>query len=185
MQTTGPHDLHRLRRVAINPFFSKRQINILWPYILSKCENLSARIEGAFHSNTVFPLTNALGCFTFDVITEYSFGNCSDELKKPDLSPEINKVREQQIGQVHVITHFPWLLSFMNSWPQWLQKLLQPGVAHILNFQKVRASDGYWYFLDNMADFLTRGLKTKFSSQLIIEAKDPTRQRIKPSSTSF
>ncbi|RQM08076.1 hypothetical protein DH86_00001413, partial [Scytalidium sp. 3C] len=24
----------------------------------------------------------------------------------------------------------------MNSWPQWLQKLLQPGVAHILNFQK-------------------------------------------------
>ncbi|KAH8807528.1 cytochrome P450 [Xylogone sp. PMI_703] len=135
IQTTAPHDLHRLRRIAVNPFFSKRQISLLWPYILSRCEKLCSRMEEAYDNNTVFPLTSAFGCLTFDVITEYSFGKCANELDSPSLSPEIAKVREQQIGQVHVVTHFPFLLTFMNAWPEWLQRALQPGIAHILHFQ--------------------------------------------------
>ena len=87
VQVTGPHALHKIRRTVINPFFSKRQIVLLWPYILSEAEKLCPSLYDIADTSTVFLLTRAFGCFSLDVITEYAFGNCFNALDNLEISP--------------------------------------------------------------------------------------------------
>lgn len=44
---TVSHNLHRLRRGSLNPFFSKRSVNQMEPLIVAKIEQLSKRFETA------------------------------------------------------------------------------------------------------------------------------------------
>ncbi|CAG8901781.1 unnamed protein product [Penicillium egyptiacum] len=41
------HDLHRVRRAALNPFFSKRAIQSLEGMIVEKVKRLESRLAGA------------------------------------------------------------------------------------------------------------------------------------------
>lgn len=123
VQVTGPHALHKVRCTAINPFFSKCQIVLLWPYILSKAEKLCTSLQDIADTRTVFLLTRAFGCFPLDAITEYGFGNCFNALNNPEISPPLVGIVEHLMEQVHVVTHIPLLLAFTNASPAWLQKL--------------------------------------------------------------
>ena len=67
------HALHKIRRSAISPFFSKRQIVLIWPYILSKPEKLCISLQDIADTSTVFVLTRAFGCFSLDVINQVCF----------------------------------------------------------------------------------------------------------------
>jgi hypothetical protein len=48
IQATVPHTLHRLRRQPLNQFFSKRQVLLLWPLIVEKCEKLCQKIDETY-----------------------------------------------------------------------------------------------------------------------------------------
>jgi len=60
---TVDHDMHRMRRAAMNPFFSKASVRRLQPIIHERIEKLMSRIEGFQSSGE--PLTISLAYVAF------------------------------------------------------------------------------------------------------------------------
>lgn len=60
---TIQHELHRKRREALNPFFSKKSVQSLGPMIASKTKLLCDRLDG--HLNSQMPLSLTEVYFAF------------------------------------------------------------------------------------------------------------------------
>ena len=69
---TVGHDLHRIRRAAINPFFSKQKVAALQPVIQQLVDKLCNKFEKCKGTGEVIPMECAFDAFTMDVITEYA-----------------------------------------------------------------------------------------------------------------
>lgn len=136
LQATGPHELHKIRRVALNPFFSKRQVLLLWPYIIEKCATLHQKIE-EWDTEKPLNLSKALGCFSIDVVTEYAFGQSFNDFENEDFFSSLTATMDELLYRVHVITHLPWILNMMASMPKWVQRMLNPGMLVIHQYHTV------------------------------------------------
>ncbi|KAJ9618652.1 hypothetical protein H2203_008856 [Taxawa tesnikishii (nom. ined.)] len=77
-----PHDLHRLRRGALNPFFSKRAITKVEPLIVDRIERLCGRFSSVTETNKVIRLDHAYMTLTMDVVTHCCYGTSFDYLKE-------------------------------------------------------------------------------------------------------
>jgi cytochrome P450 len=61
---TGPHDLHKLRRSALNPFFSKGSVRKLQPVIDTKTNQLLDRFGDFQRTGDVVVLNHAFAALT-------------------------------------------------------------------------------------------------------------------------
>ncbi len=138
-QATGPHFLHKIRRTALNPFFSRRQVLLLWPYITQKSSILCQKIDDSY-CGTDRPLSigKAFGCFSIDVITEYTFGDPFEDMENEEFESGLTKVMDQLLEGVHFVTQLPWVLRVMNACPLGIQEWVQPGLAVVNKYHKVR-----------------------------------------------
>ena len=82
---TIEHDLHKLRRSQLNPFFSKASIRTLEPLIISKVDRLCACIEQIGDKSQVVSLTHAFVALALDVISRVCFGYSYDFLERQEL----------------------------------------------------------------------------------------------------
>ena len=62
--TTADYNLHKKRREALNPFFSKRNVLHLEPIIMGKINQLCQLIEDHSRRSTVVNLSDAFFAFT-------------------------------------------------------------------------------------------------------------------------
>ena len=136
--SSAEHDVHHHRRVALNPYFSKRQINDLTPYIQERavqlCERLLREYKG---TSKVVPINDAWAAFTTDVIMHYGFAWSYDCLSRQDfIAPFTNSIRELVLF-VHVAGHFPLFLKFLQSVPDSVVGIINPGMQPVFRFQNV------------------------------------------------
>jgi hypothetical protein len=61
---TDPHDLHRIRRSALNPFFSKGSIRNLQPLINAKVDQILERFADLQKSGDILVVNHACAAFT-------------------------------------------------------------------------------------------------------------------------
>lgn len=84
---TTDHDLHRLRRSALNPFFSKRSVARLEPVIQANVDRLCQRLADSSGTGQPVNLSDAFTCLAADVIGSYAFGQSYGFLETPDFHP--------------------------------------------------------------------------------------------------
>ncbi|KAI9783704.1 MAG: hypothetical protein M1839_003552 [Geoglossum umbratile] len=133
---TSSHRLHRLRRGALNPFFSKRMVTLLEPVIQSKAARLCSRIA-EFKGGTVpLPIRMAYGCLTTDVITEYAMKRSYGHLEDKDFARLWCKTLVSSARAVHLAKHLPWLYPVMKRAPEWFVQSVNPGLGVLFRFQK-------------------------------------------------
>lgn len=60
---TNPHDLHRTRRSAMNPFFSKQSVRSLQPVIDTKIDQLIERIDDFRRTGEVLTLNHMFAAY--------------------------------------------------------------------------------------------------------------------------
>ncbi|KOC07349.1 benzoate 4-monooxygenase cytochrome P450 [Aspergillus flavus AF70] len=106
---TVDHDVHRMRRAALNRFFSKRSVQEHEQMIMNKIETLCGRFAEACRTGDVVSLTFACGALTMDVISAYAFGADTDNLTRQDFGAEYLEAYSKlsQFGPVG--RQFPWL----------------------------------------------------------------------------
>jgi hypothetical protein len=81
---------------------------LLWPYILEKSEKLCSILESSYcQDKKPLNLRKAFGCFGLDIVTEYCFGKCFNDLEKPDFLSNLIPVMQYLLQKVHIITHSP------------------------------------------------------------------------------
>lgn len=160
---SAEHHVHRVRRAALNPFFSKRKIAQHSPNIQHHMNRLARRVTEEFVGNgSVLNLNNMWGAFTSDIVVGYTLEKPYDFILEPDfraafsdamyvLSPPSpgrkqkrqettlttpNKNRESLTDPVHFITQFPWMIKSLQKLPDWLVVLLSPPMRDVIAFNK-------------------------------------------------
>jgi hypothetical protein len=135
---TVDHDLHRVRRAAINPFFSKSNVRKLENIIQLKASKVLDYMIALEDTGKPLTLTHLYGAFTSDVIVEYAFGESHNNLGKDNLNDKFF----QMMGSIHHIgpaaKQFGWLLPILLSIPEWITSRLDPGMAAFAEMQNVR-----------------------------------------------
>lgn len=134
---TVPHDLHRLRRNALNPFFSKQAIGRMEPLIRSLIEKLCTRFEQFQQTGEPVKVLDAFAALTTDVITSYCFGTSYGCLNDPNWKSEWPQAMVESTRSCHINKQFKWLFPAMKATPEWIVQLINPPIMNIINFQKV------------------------------------------------
>ena len=130
--STVPHDVHRMRRAALNPFFSKRSVTQLEPIIREKVEKLASRFEAAAKTREVIRFDAAYMALTMDVITQYAYARSYDYLSEPDFKLEWKNTLMGGFEMGATMRHLPW----MAKTPDWLVKVINPGMMMFFSWQR-------------------------------------------------
>lgn len=121
------HDLHRLRRSAINPYFSKRSITAVEPLIKTKISLLGKIFHNHLTDSTPVDLRVVFSSLTLDIISDYCYGESFGALTDDKLA-EIWSVTLTRIMSITtILMHFPFLLGVMGWLPD---SLAGPVLVH-------------------------------------------------------
>ena len=132
---TVDHELHRTRRAALSPFFSKLSVQRLEPVVQSVVDKLVSRMHDLKGSGTCINLIDAFSAFTGDVIWQYALDKSIGFMDHPDFAPDWHKTIMDLSENGYTIEHFTWLEPIMRSMPLWLTKLISPGMMPLINQQ--------------------------------------------------
>lgn len=131
------HALHRARRAAVNPYFSRAAIAQLEAESIRAkvdllCEQLRKHASSSSSGGAekgVVDMGAAMTALTLDVISEYCYGDCYDCLQDPAFAPEWKRAMQGGFDATNVTKHFIWLLRLVNSLPAWLAVKMNPDIA--------------------------------------------------------
>ncbi|KIW07999.1 uncharacterized protein PV09_00945 [Verruconis gallopava] len=115
---TADHDHHRLRRGAVNRFFSKASITNLNPTIHDLTQRLCNKLLE--RSPEPFDITNAYSCFTTDVVTFYCFGQKKGFLDQDDFVPNLRNAIIGGCKMLPTVRQWPTIFGLVQSVPEFV-----------------------------------------------------------------
>jgi cytochrome P450 len=90
--STGPNEIHRIRRGRLNPFFSRQNVLETESVVQGAATKLVNLTKKKFAENLPVDLHHAFRAISLDVITEYAFGQSYNLLDKDDIGLEFFKM---------------------------------------------------------------------------------------------
>lgn len=128
-------EVHRERRAAVNPFFSKKAIGQFESDIKKRLDQFCQHLERARETGRIVPLDAGFSALTSDLIHQYAFGFNSGNLEQEDFNENTRDGFIALFRGAHISYFFPVLPAIMGSLPlSWLKKLSP--FAHVLAVQK-------------------------------------------------
>ncbi|KAL9003590.1 MAG: hypothetical protein Q9188_003556 [Gyalolechia gomerana] len=108
MSTSGsiPHDLHRLRRDALTPFFGRENVSGFTSVIETKIEKLETHLASAYESKNLINLSDLYYALARDIVFSYSFGLESQYLDSEDAAAELRESMTSLLQGVKISRHF-------------------------------------------------------------------------------
>ncbi len=137
--STADSTLHRTRRAALNPFMSARRIQSHEPLIQAKvdqvCDRLNAEYVGKEKELT---LNDLFGCLAADVVMEIAFGHSYNLIAMPNFLHPFTLSSANTARTVHIVTHFPWVVTLTESLPESLLMAVSEQLRPIILYRRVR-----------------------------------------------
>ncbi|KAI2628686.1 putative cytochrome P450 [Hypoxylon sp. NC1633] len=133
---TVNHNHHRLRRGAVNRFFSKASVTKLEPTIHNKIDKLCHQLSTHIGDKNPVQLNMAFSCLTTDVVTTYAFAKCYDFLDDATFEHNFHApiVAGTDLGPY--IKQFRFIFPLMKSLPDSWVTALNPKMGIYLQFQR-------------------------------------------------
>ncbi|KAF2129626.1 cytochrome P450 [Dothidotthia symphoricarpi CBS 119687] len=122
---TTEHSVHRVRRGALNPFFSERKITQYSPQVQNHLDRLCNRNESEF-----------VGAFASDIVVGYCPEKPYDFILNPDFRAQFSDAMVDLLDPIYFITQFPWTIKSLKLLPDWLVVLLSPPMWSVMTFNK-------------------------------------------------
>ncbi len=139
---TSNHDLHRVRRAALNPMFSRRQVQEgFQPVIREKVNKLCSKVAENGVDDSIVLLDRAYCAFSGDVITQFAFAECYNHLDSPAFKETLLEGFKATAALSHVMLYFPWLRHLMKTMPEWFILKSQPLLVFVFGMQQVSLAD--------------------------------------------
>ncbi|KAL9091072.1 MAG: hypothetical protein Q9165_004999 [Trypethelium subeluteriae] len=137
MGAARTHELHRKRREALNPFFSRRSVIDYESTIRSKIDQLAFVFEHHKKSGQVINLSNIYYALANDIVMRYSFGHDDNLLDDEQKAGTLRKNISELLLGVKVNQHFPWIVATLDSLPFFIAKnIMPPGVLDMKAFAR-------------------------------------------------
>ena len=134
---TVPHNLHRLRRGVLNPFFSKRSILALENLIQERVDKLCAAMSRPEDIKKPIDLGLAYTALTVDVISHYAFGEPYGLVERPGFSPEWKDMVWSIMESFALVRNVPWLPAVLKALPNGVTVFLDKGMTFYLKMERV------------------------------------------------
>ncbi|KAG4418059.1 hypothetical protein IFR04_008796 [Cadophora malorum] len=132
---TNDHDLHRIRRAAVHPFFSKGAVRKLQPIIEERVEALMGRFRGFQASGEPVPLNYAFSAYTNDIAQEYAFARSDHRIDQDDFEPTFHDASVAGSTGGALIKQYPWILPLMKVLPDSFMTWLDPNMKSFFDLQ--------------------------------------------------
>ncbi|KAL4979754.1 putative benzoate 4-monooxygenase cytochrome P450 [Aspergillus desertorum] len=133
---TQSHELHRIRRSALNQFFSKRSVTDLLPVMQRPVSILRERLREASKTGETLNMKYMYAAVTLDIISDYCFARDPFYIHQSDFGrkgfDDVDSFLTVSILNIHI----PWLMRFTYSLPDRINKILAPAMADILDFRR-------------------------------------------------
>ncbi|KIW03319.1 uncharacterized protein PV09_05530 [Verruconis gallopava] len=138
MATVGTvdHDIHRQRRTALNPFFSKKSISGIEPSIQAhviKLYRILVSFKGTGH---IVNLSDAFACLSADIISDCAFGETYGLVGSPDFAPEWRKFMMDLSLGTHLMKQFGWAYQLLMATFPWVLTRLHPLSRKLFQLRK-------------------------------------------------
>ncbi|EXJ64290.1 hypothetical protein A1O7_00626 [Cladophialophora yegresii CBS 114405] len=133
---TPDHNLHRMRRAAMNPYFSKAKVRALQPRIQSILDNLMTRFREFQDSREPMTVSLAYAALANDIVQEYAFARSDNRLLAHDFDPSFKEAGEAGAKIGHFVKQMPWVLTLMKVLPDSVQIALNPVMASYIKLNK-------------------------------------------------
>jgi hypothetical protein len=144
--TTSNH-LHRIRRAALNPLFSRKRVLELEDLVHEKAGKLDTRLRRAAGHQESIDLHHGLRAVSVDVITDYAFDSCYCLLDREDLGLKHFDMIRQLAPAICFFQFWPWLQPVAKSMPIWLAGKLNSNLKGLLKMQLVYTTLSFLSFL--------------------------------------
>ncbi|RYC62790.1 hypothetical protein CHU98_g3420 [Xylaria longipes] len=132
---TSDHALHRLRRRALNPSFSKRAISERAEIIQKQMDVVCQRLKAEFqNTDRILVVNDMWGCWTADIVTEYCFERRYNFVQEPNFKSPFVRALVDLLDGVHWITQFPWLTTMMDWMPDTVVGWIVPRMKTVIVF---------------------------------------------------
>lgn len=135
--STGSPDLHRARRAALNPFFSRRNVLYLEDIVHQKVEKLAFHMQSAFGTTGQIDLHYGFRAVSVDAISDYAFDNCFGLLDQPGFGKGFFEMIRGFGPATLFFQQFPTVRRMALYLPLWLAKLISAPLGNMLSHQKV------------------------------------------------
>ncbi|KAL4864238.1 hypothetical protein BDV12DRAFT_176445 [Aspergillus spectabilis] len=132
---TASHELHRIRRSALNPFFSKRSVQNLLPVMQRPIKILCDRLCTASDKGLTVNLKYIYAAVTLDIINDYCFARDPVYILKPDFGGRGFEKIDNFLKMSLLNIHIPWAIRLTYSLPERLKRILAPDMADTLDFR--------------------------------------------------
>ncbi|CRG89588.1 Trichodiene oxygenase [Talaromyces islandicus] len=122
--TTASNELHRVKRAALNPLFSRKRVLELEEVVQSNVTKLESRIRSALSEEGHIDLHHGFRAISVDVISDYAFNKSYQFLDEADFGVSFfNMIRDFGPG-FWFFQQFPALQPIAFGLPFWLVKIL-------------------------------------------------------------
>lgn len=101
--------MHRIRRAALNPFFSKQSVGRLEDIIQLSIDRLYFRLGCSADSGLPVNLSDAFTAVSGDVISSYTFGESYNLVEQDEFAPEWRTLMLVRIRLFSAIPRQPYL----------------------------------------------------------------------------
>ena len=128
---TASPELHRIRRAAIAPFFSKANVLRLEAKVQARVKQLCERLEEHKLGRKSVDISNAYRCLATDVVTEYAAPRTRNFLGTPDFAAAFNRVLRDFSELMLWHRHFPIVFPIMTSIPRSVIAWMDPSGANV------------------------------------------------------
>ncbi|KAL8696037.1 MAG: hypothetical protein Q9224_003006 [Gallowayella concinna] len=129
--STISHELHRSRRGAVAPFFSKALVQQFEPSVQAMIQKLASRLDKLKETGTIINMIDMYPCLTSDIICQYAFGAPYGYLEMPEFAPLWHKAVMDASEGFHFFKQFPWLESALRKIPQRIVRIMVPNLASL------------------------------------------------------
>ncbi|QDS72870.1 hypothetical protein FKW77_007434 [Venturia effusa] len=134
--STVDHYTHRMRRKALNPFFSDKKISDFQPVIRTKLLKFCRKLADYQRHGRILPMNRGWMALTTDTITEYAFGRAYNHLDSPDFQDTMEEALQAIYTTGQFALHFPIVFPILDSLPDWFVMRVQPVLQPVVGLRK-------------------------------------------------
>lgn len=131
------HDVHRMRRAALNPFFSTQSVTKLEPAIASKIQRFGQAFEDAYRKKVPLNLEVVILALTTDVISEYAFAKSYGFLERPGYAPEWAETLTGAAESSMLFRYVPFVVGYLKALPPQVVKMIDPKLLQLFIIKSV------------------------------------------------
>ncbi|KOS44050.1 hypothetical protein ACN38_g5019 [Penicillium nordicum] len=165
------HDLHHKRRAIMNPYFSKRAIMDVEPFINERIDALCSRLAKTISQEATIDLTSVFAAFSADVVMYHFYGSHSDFLGSRDLCYGLRDAMTAILDFYNIARFLPISPATVKKFPLWILGFLNRNFPPVITARDDNRKMILEY-LNNMGREKTAKAETKFKPVIVSALTD-------------